>query len=93
MAKKKTVTQETTGTEEVSLAQRQQALDALFNDLSQQYGIVAGRPTVSQAVKDRLTFKFYPSPLPQLNEATGGGIPKGKMTLIAGHPDSGKLIA
>ncbi len=91
MAKKKAVVvQETATVKEESLAQRQQALDALFSDLSQQYGIIAGRPTVNKAVLDRLTFKFYPSPLPQLNEATRGGIPQGKMTLIAGREDSGK---
>lgn len=91
MAKKKAVaTQETTEVKEESLAQRQQALDTLFNELSQQYGIIAGRPTVSQAVKDRLTFKFYPTPLPQLNEATGGGVPMKNLTLIAGREDSGK---
>lgn len=75
---------------EESLAKRQQALDSLFADLSQQAGIVAGRPTVSEAVKDRMTFKFYKTPIPEMNEATGGGIPAGSMTLIAGEPDSGK---
>lgn len=91
MAKKKTTAaQETTEVKEESLAKRQQALDSLFSDLSQQYGIVAGRPTVNKDVMDRLTFKFHKSPLPQLNELTGGGLPIGSVTLIAGDPDSGK---
>lgn len=90
MAKRKKAEVEEVVTKEEPLAKRQQALDALFASLSQQDGIVAGRPTVSQAVKDRLTFKFLKTPIPELNEAVGGGIPVGKMTLVAGNPDSGK---
>ena len=89
MARKKPI-ETTISNKEESLAKRQQALDTLFANMSQQGGIVAGRPTVSQAVKDRLTFKFFKTPIPELNEAIGGGIPVGKMTLIAGNPDSGK---
>lgn len=73
-----------------SLAQRLQALDTLFANMSEEGGIVAGRPTVSEAVMDRMRFKFFATPIPELNEASGGGIPVGKMTLIAGDPDSGK---
>lgn len=90
MAKKKKTETAVAAPKEESLAKRQQALDSLFEDLSQQAGIVAGRPTVSKAVKDRMTFKFYKTPIPEMNEATGGGIPAGSMTLIAGDPDSGK---
>lgn len=90
MAKRKKAEVEEVVTKEEPLAKRQQALDALFASISQQDGIVAGRPTVSQAVKDRLTFKFFKTPIPELNEAVGGGIPVGKMTLVPGNPDSGK---
>ena len=90
MARKKKVEATETPAKEESLAKRQQALDALFENLSQQEGVVAGRPTVSKAVKDRMTFKFFETPIPEMNEATGGGIPVGSMTLIAGDPDSGK---
>lgn len=90
MAKRKRTEIEETVAKDEPLAKRQQALDTLFANLSQQDGIVAGRPTVSKAVKDRLTFKFFGTPIPEMNEAIGGGIPVGKMTLVAGNPDSGK---
>lgn len=73
-----------------SLAKRQQTLDTFFANVSQQDGVIAGRPTVSPEVMDRLTFKFLKTPIPEFNEASGGGIPVGKMTLVAGNPDSGK---
>lgn len=89
MARKK-ATAETSTPKKESLAKRQQALDELFANMTANEGVVAGRPTVSDAVKERLKFKFFETPIPEMNEATGGGIPEGSMTLIAGEPDSGK---
>lgn len=89
MARKKTI-ETTTSSKEESLAKRQQILDELCANMSAAEGVVAGRPTVSEAVKERMKFKFFETPIPEMNEATGGGIPVGSMTLIAGEPDSGK---
>ena len=72
------------------LQKRLRDLDALFEAMSSQYGIVAGRPTKSKAVMDRMTFHYIPTPIHALNEALGGGLPAKGMVLIAGQPDSGK---
>lgn len=44
----------------------------------------------SEELQEKLKIKFYPFPSEDLNEATGGGFPKGKITLIYGVEDSGK---
>lgn len=44
----------------------------------------------SDELQEKLKIKFYPFPSEDLNEATGGGFPKGKITLIYGLEDSGK---
>lgn len=44
----------------------------------------------SAELQEKLKIKFYPFPSEDLNEATGGGFPKGKITLIYGVEDSGK---
>ena len=73
-----------------SLAKREQTLDKLFAELSEQSGVIAGSPARVKAVRDRMTFKYIPTPVPALNEALGEGLPRGHMTLIAGRSDSGK---
>ena len=73
-----------------SLAKREQTLDKLFAELSEQSGVIAGSPARVKAVRDRMTFKYISTPVPALNEALGGGLPRGHMTLIAGRSDSGK---
>lgn len=47
----------------------------------------------SEELQEKLKIKFYPFPSEDLNEATGGGFPKGKITLIYGVEDSGKKLA
>ena len=91
MARKKVTEEKSSGEKrEQSLAERTQILDKLCAYLSVNTGIIAGRPDVSESVKERLTFKFFETPIPELNEALGGGFPVGKMVLIAGPEDCGK---
>lgn len=87
MARKKVIDEQP---KKDSLAKRKQTLDKLFAELSEQSGVIAGSPARVKAVRDRMTFKYIPTPVPALNEALGGGIPRGHMTLIAGRSDSGK---
>lgn len=47
----------------------------------------------SAELQEKLKIKFYPFPSEDLNEATGGGFPKGKITLIYGVEDSGNIFA
>lgn len=97
MAKKKVAAKENNNNENSkknsSLAKRLQALDSLCEALSEQSGIVAGRPTKVKAVMERMTFRYIPTAVPALNEALGGGLPYGHIVLIAGKSDSGKTAA
>lgn len=90
MAKKKETVTTKSKEKTESLAARQQGLDNLFEGLTKEFGIIGGRPTVVPEVMDRMTFKFLKTPVPDFNDATGGGIPIGHMTMIPGKPDSGK---
>lgn len=89
MAKKKEEILEETPKRE-PLAKRLQKLDAFFEAASKNSGVIAGRPTKSKEVRDRMTFHYIDTPIPAVNEALGGGLPRGHMVLIAGKEDSGK---
>lgn len=43
-----------------------------------------------QDISEKLRIKWYPTPSDNVNKSTGGGIPRGRETLIVGVPDSGK---
>jgi len=92
MPKKKTKVMEApeATTKRESLAKRQQNLDALFEEASAKCGVIAGRPTKSKAVMDRMTFKFFATPVAAVNEALGGGLAVGRNILISGGEDTGK---
>lgn len=42
-------------------------------------------------IQEQLNIEFIPTPSINFNSATGGGLPKGKVSIIAGPEDSGKL--
>lgn len=41
-------------------------------------------------IQEQLDIEFIPTPSINFNSATGGGLPKGKVSIIAGPEDSGK---
>ena len=90
MARKKKQEDQETVNSDISLAQASQALDKLCADLTASGTVLAGRPTVVPEVKERLTIKFDETPIPELNELLGGGLPIGRIVLIAGLKDTGK---
>jgi recA bacterial DNA recombination protein len=42
-------------------------------------------------IQEQLNIEFIPTPSINFNSATGGGLPKGKISILAGVEDSGKL--
>ncbi len=76
--------------QKISLAAQLSAADKLLQKATEEGIIVGGRVTKSNAVRDRLTFKFIPTPCDALNEALGGGFICGKFNVISGAEDSGK---
>ena len=77
--------------EQPTLKKTLSTLDTLANNLNKKYGkVIMGRIGNNEAIKDKLTIRFIPTPCRALNEAIGGGFPRGRCTLVTGKPDSGK---
>lgn len=88
MARKKNT--ESTQVKQQTMAERMQAIDNLCATLTKNGTVIAGRINKSPEVKERMTFHYYPTKIPELNEKLGGGLPVGRTVLISGNPDSGK---
>ena len=52
-------------------------------------GIVVGKLSDPE-IQEQIHFEFIPTPSINFNSATGGGIPKGNISILAGVEDSGK---
>ena len=77
----------------LSLAERLKALDKLSDNFNKQNGeVVCGRVGRNAELKERITAEFIETPSLNLNYAMGGGFAKGRITIVAGQPDSGKTF-
>lgn len=77
----------------LSLAERLKALDKLSDNYNKQNGeVVCGRIGRNEELKNRITVEFIETPSLNLNYAMGGGFAKGRITIVAGQPDSGKTF-
>lgn len=73
-----------------SQAQRLKNLNAITDAINKKAGkIVIGKAS-SQEMIDKLTVDVIPTASLKLNEALGGGWPKGHFSIFTGDPDSGK---
>ncbi|WP_139994929.1 hypothetical protein [Kurthia sp. Dielmo] len=73
------------------VAQRLKTLDLLATNLNKKHGkVLVGRIGKTPEIRNKLTVKFLPTPSIEINEAFGGGFPKGRTSIVAGLPDSGK---
>lgn len=75
-----------------SLAERLKGLDKLADNFNKKYGTVSGRISVNEELRQKISVEFIETPSMNLNYALGGGIPKGRITIVAGQPDSGKTF-
>lgn len=88
--KKVTKTVESKTDVRITLEERQKMIDKLSEAaIKNGYGLV-GRIDENKELTERLKLGFYPTPSRDFNIATGGGIPIGKVHIMAGDPDSGK---
>ena len=79
----------------VSLDEKLKAMDKMADDINAKAGKkIMGRlgrqKDIDEGILDKMRIKFIPTPSRNFNAATGGGFPRGLMTIIAGLPDSGK---
>lgn len=79
--------------QEQTLAEKLALIDKISKEVNEKAGkIIVGRLSSTPEMMDKLTIKFIPSICHDFNEATGGGYPRSRCTLIAGNPDSGKVL-
>jgi len=80
--------------EKKPLAERLKLLDEISEKFNQKCGKkLMGRIGADQEIMDKLTLRYIPTPCHELNMAIddhGGGIPRGRCTIVAGGKDSGK---
>lgn len=77
----------------LSLAERLKALDKLSDNFNKAHGeVVCGRVGKNEELQNKITVEFVETPSLNLNYAMGGGFAKGRITIVAGQPDSGKTF-
>lgn len=75
----------------VTDAERRKRIELVMANLRKKNdGIVVGKLTDPE-VQEQIHIEFIPTPSINFNSATGGGIPKGNISILAGVEDSGKL--
>lgn len=66
-------------------------IDAVVSKVNKKFGkTVMGRIGANPEIQDKLKIKFVPTPSDTYNQATGGGFPRGRLTIVTGEKDSGK---
>ena len=73
-----------------SLAEKKKLMAQMMGKINDKVGKNVIGFASDPAIEDKLTIKWIPTPSLRVNEITGGGIPKGKTTILAGDSDSGK---
>lgn len=77
----------------LSLAERLKALDKLSDNFNNEKGeVISGRIGRNEELRNKIQVEFIKTPSLNLNHAMGGGFAKGRITIVAGQPDSGKTF-
>lgn len=74
----------------MSLAEKRKKMSQMMGKINDKVGKQVIGFASDPVMKDRLTIQWIPMPSLRVNEVTGGGIPKGKISVVAGDSDSGK---
>lgn len=89
MAKKKEEKLES-GQTKISLAERKKNLAKLIEGINQQSKEVVCGFIDDPDIQKQINLEFIRTPNDNLNEAIGGGFPKGRLSIVTGLSDSGK---
>jgi recombination protein RecA len=77
----------------MTLAEKKKKLDKLAEQFNKQKGkTLIGRLSECEDLQNQLKMQFVETPSLKVNAALGGGWPKGRITIVAGNPDSGKTF-
>ena len=75
--------------EKAPLKERLKTLDSISSQMNKKFGkVVMGRIGETPEIMERLRIKFIPTPSLELNEATGGGFPRRRCSIVTGKEDS-----
>lgn len=89
MAKKKAeVVVEDKG--KVTDAERRKRIELVMANMRKKDNSIVVGKLSDPDIQEQLNIEFIPTPSINFNSATGGGLPKGKVSIIAGPEDSGK---
>lgn len=78
----------------MTLAEKKKKLDKLADQFNKAKGKnLIGRLSENEDLQNQLRIEFVETPSMKVNEALGGGWPKGRISIIAGNPDSGDYFA
>ena len=76
----------------MNLSEKISRLDKIADVENKKSGVIMGRVSKHQELRDKLTVKFVKTPSLNVNAALGGGYPLGRTTIITGDSDSGKTF-
>lgn len=75
-----------------SLAERRKEIGDAVKAINKAAGKTVIGTLNDEEIAEKLVIEYIPTPSLKVNHATGGGVPRGKYTLVAGNPDSGKTM-
>lgn len=74
-----------------TLAEKLKAIDAASKKINEKAGKnIVGRLSVNEDLKSKIQHKFIETPSLNVNDAIGGGWPRGHISIVSGAEDSGK---
>ena len=74
----------------MSLADKKKAMAGMISKINDKVGKSVIGFASDDEIREKLTIEWIPTPSMRVNEVTGGGIPRGKVAILAGDSDSGK---
>ena len=75
-----------------SIAERKKDIGEAIKAINKDAGETVIGTLNDAEIAEKLVIDYIPTPSLKLNNAIGGGIPRGKFTLVSGNQDSGKTM-
>lgn len=82
-----------TGKKVVTLNEKLKRLDSICGAVNEKFKKTVIGKLSDKAIREKIEVTFIPSASPEFNSAVGGGFPRGKISIISGVEDCGKMIA
>lgn len=73
-----------------SLAEKKKLMAQMMSKINDKVGKSVIGFASDPSIKEKMTIKWIETPSLRINEMTGGGFPKGKISIVTGLEDSGK---